>query len=183
MVAPAANYMDLKLNIGTYCGLLWTIFGHHCDYYIELLKLFHILDCKECFTMRHTYMKEVCARITWAIVDNGRSFFGCNPLASDFCSRIDIHFFGILFGGSHGRHPECKSHSAGNFPLQMAASLYFGSPLQRATSGLTSDPLGKPSNCDDPGPGLSSEPGTVHPQGGHATSKHQTSYGSIPKAI
>jgi hypothetical protein len=33
MVAPAANYMDLKLNIGTYCGLLWTIFGDHCDYY------------------------------------------------------------------------------------------------------------------------------------------------------
>ena len=27
MVAPAANYMDLKLNICTYCRLLWTIFG------------------------------------------------------------------------------------------------------------------------------------------------------------
>jgi hypothetical protein len=39
MVAPAANYMDLKLNIGTYCRLLWTIFGDHCDYYKELLKL------------------------------------------------------------------------------------------------------------------------------------------------
>jgi hypothetical protein len=22
---PAANYMDLKLNIGNFCGLLWTI--------------------------------------------------------------------------------------------------------------------------------------------------------------
>ena len=32
MVAPAANYMDLKLNIGIYCGLLWAIFGDHCDY-------------------------------------------------------------------------------------------------------------------------------------------------------
>ncbi len=31
-VEPAAIYMDLKLNIGTYCGLLWTIFGNHCDY-------------------------------------------------------------------------------------------------------------------------------------------------------
>jgi hypothetical protein len=25
-VAPAGNYMDLKLNIKTYCGLLWSIF-------------------------------------------------------------------------------------------------------------------------------------------------------------
>jgi hypothetical protein len=30
-VEPAATYMDLKLNIGTYCGLLWTIFGNYCD--------------------------------------------------------------------------------------------------------------------------------------------------------
>ncbi len=37
-VAPATNYMDLKLNIGTYCSLLWAIFGDHCDYYKELLK-------------------------------------------------------------------------------------------------------------------------------------------------
>jgi hypothetical protein len=32
MVAPTTNYMDLKLNIGTNCGLLWAIFGEHCDY-------------------------------------------------------------------------------------------------------------------------------------------------------
>ncbi len=30
-VWPAASYMDLKLNIGTYCGLLWSLFGDHCD--------------------------------------------------------------------------------------------------------------------------------------------------------
>ena len=38
-VEPAATYTDLKLNIGTYCGLLWTIFGDHCNYYKELLKI------------------------------------------------------------------------------------------------------------------------------------------------
>ncbi len=26
-VAPAGIFMDLKLNIGTYCGLLWSIWG------------------------------------------------------------------------------------------------------------------------------------------------------------
>jgi hypothetical protein len=37
-VEPAATYTDLKLNIGTYCGLLWTIFGDHCDYYQGAVK-------------------------------------------------------------------------------------------------------------------------------------------------
>jgi len=38
-VEPAATYTDLKLNIGTYCVLLWLIFGDQCDYYKELLKI------------------------------------------------------------------------------------------------------------------------------------------------
>ena len=52
-VAPAANYMDLKFNIETYCGLLWSLFGDHCDYYKELLKIYRILDHEECFTIRN----------------------------------------------------------------------------------------------------------------------------------
>jgi hypothetical protein len=92
MVAPAADYMDLKLNIGTYCGLVWTIFGDHCDYYKKFLQLYHILDHKECFTIWHTYTKEVCARITWAIVDVGWSFFGRNPMASDFAVGLIFPF-------------------------------------------------------------------------------------------
>ena len=52
-VEPTATYMDLKLNIGTYCGLLWTIFGNHCNYYKELLKIYHILDCEDFFTIQN----------------------------------------------------------------------------------------------------------------------------------
>ena len=43
-VEPAETYTDLKLNVGTYCGMLWTIFGNHCDYYKELLKIYRILN-------------------------------------------------------------------------------------------------------------------------------------------
>jgi hypothetical protein len=95
-VAPAENYMDLKLNIGTFCELLRTIFGDHCDYYKELLKIYHILDCEECFTIRYAYTKEVCAHIAWAIMDDGRSFFRQNPMASDFCSRNEFQFLVIV---------------------------------------------------------------------------------------
>ncbi len=31
-VAPAPSYMDLKLDIRMYCGLLWLLFGDYCDY-------------------------------------------------------------------------------------------------------------------------------------------------------
>ncbi len=61
MVAPAGTYMELKLNIGSYCSLLWSLFGDHCDYYKELLKLYHMLDREECFTIREAYTKQVCA--------------------------------------------------------------------------------------------------------------------------
>jgi hypothetical protein len=56
-VALATNYMDLKLNIGTYCGLLWSLFGDQCDYYKELLKMYRILDREECFTIRSAYTR------------------------------------------------------------------------------------------------------------------------------
>ncbi len=48
---PAPNYMQLKLNIGTFCALLRALFGDHCDYYKELVKLHQILDREECFTI------------------------------------------------------------------------------------------------------------------------------------
>jgi hypothetical protein len=82
--APAGTYSELKLNIGTYCGLLWSLFGDNCDYYKELLKIYRILDRQECFAIRDAYTREVCARITWAILDDGRSFFGQTVVAADF---------------------------------------------------------------------------------------------------
>ncbi len=54
---PAQNYMELKLNLSTFCGLLWALFGEQCDYYRELLKLLNILDTEECFTIRDAYTK------------------------------------------------------------------------------------------------------------------------------
>ncbi len=59
-VAPAGTYLELKLNISSYCRLLWPLFGDHCNYYKELLKLHCILDREECFTIREAYTKEVC---------------------------------------------------------------------------------------------------------------------------
>ncbi len=88
--------MQLRLNIGSYCALLWSIFGKQCDYYHELLKVYRILDRKECFTIQDAYTREICAQITLAIIDNGCSFFGCNPVASDFMPGARVDFSASL---------------------------------------------------------------------------------------
>jgi hypothetical protein len=71
----------------------------HCDYYKELLKIYRILDREECFTIQNACTREVCTRITWAIVDEGRSFFGRNPVASDFAPGTMFMFSTCLLEG------------------------------------------------------------------------------------
>jgi hypothetical protein len=51
ILTPPLDYMQLKLNIGTYCALLWSLFGKECDYYKVLLKIHRILDREECFAI------------------------------------------------------------------------------------------------------------------------------------
>ena len=84
--------MQLKLNIGMFCALLWSILGEQCNCYKELVKLHRILDHKECFTIRNAYTKEICAWITWGIIDDGQSFFSQNPVASDFAPGTTFQF-------------------------------------------------------------------------------------------
>jgi hypothetical protein len=90
--SPAPDYMQLKLNIGTFCTLLWALFGDQCDYYKLLVKLHRILDREECFTILDAYTKEIFARITWAIIDDRRSFFGRNPVSTDFAPGTPFQF-------------------------------------------------------------------------------------------
>jgi hypothetical protein len=92
VITPAPDYMQLKLNIGTLCVLLWSFFGEQCNYYKELVKLHRILDRKECFTIRDAYTKEICAKITWVIINDGRSFFFQNPVALDFVPGTRFQF-------------------------------------------------------------------------------------------
>ncbi len=132
-VQPAATYTDLKLNIGKYCGLLWTIFGDHCNYYKELLKIYRILDREECFTIRNAYTREICARITWAIVDEGRLFFGRNPVASDFAPGTMFNFSTCLLEGITDSVRNAILIQRTMFPREWMASLkapdaLYGSP-------------------------------------------------------
>jgi len=136
--------MDLKLNIGAYCGLLWTIFGNHCDYCKELLKIYRILDCEECFTIRNAYTREICARITWAIVDEGRLFFGGNPVASDFAPGTMFNFSTCLLEGITDSVRNAIPIQQAMFPHEWMA------PLKAPDTLYGRPPLGPPLTWEPP---------------------------------
>ncbi len=115
---PAQNFMELKLNLSTFCGLLWALFGEQCNYYQELLKLLNILDTKECFTIRDVYTKEVCARITWAIIDDGRSYFGRTCVAADFAQGASYQFSVSCIDAITNEVRHGLSVIRANFPVQ-----------------------------------------------------------------
>jgi hypothetical protein len=176
--------MDLKLNIGTYCRLLWSLFGEHCNYYKELLKIYRILDCNECFAIRNTYTRDICARITWAIINEGCSFFGQNPVASDFAPGSTFLFSTSYLEGITDLVRNAIAIQRATFPHEWASQ---APPL--APYGL-SPPAGTPPNsmaCS----GRSTTTGGIQRKsrrttsglGGHTSSKNQEHDGSIPQEI
>ncbi len=55
--------------------LIWTLFGDECNYYKRLLEVCETLDQQEVHIIRDSFTADVCRRITWAILSNGRFFF------------------------------------------------------------------------------------------------------------
>ncbi len=121
--SPAPDYMQLKLNIGTFCALLWALFGDNCDYYKELVKLHRILDREECFTIRDAYTREICSRITWAIIDDRRSFFGRNPVSTDFTPGTPFQFSVSFLGSITDAVRNAQPVQRATFPKQWTTQI------------------------------------------------------------
>ncbi len=69
------NFWDLKQNIAMYMALLWVLFGDRCDYYRNIYKIHAIMDLAEVQQLCTNFTPEIVRRITWAIINHGRSFF------------------------------------------------------------------------------------------------------------
>jgi hypothetical protein len=127
--------MQLKLNIGSYCALLWSIFGEQCDYYRKLLKIYKILDREECFTIRDAYTKEICARIMWAIVDNGCSFFQAQPCGIQFHSGDKVTILSVALGINHRCGAQCPPDPMHNLPRGVVDS--YTKPIGTRRRGIS----------------------------------------------
>jgi hypothetical protein len=81
---PPDTYFELRLSVNTFCALVWMLFGDECDYYKGLLKICETLDLQEVHIIWDSFTADVCCRITWAILSNGRSFFNTVLVEAQF---------------------------------------------------------------------------------------------------
>ena len=91
--APPGTYQDLKATVGTFCGLLHTIFGPGCDYYLKCFELYACLNSDTVEENAHHFDPLYCRQIIWAILDSGREYFNKPMLPDAFLvpvgTRID----------------------------------------------------------------------------------------------
>ena len=90
--APADNFLELKNNIATFMGLVWVLFGSNCDYYKGLRNVYATMDLRNVMAIKSHFTAEHCRRITWAIIDDGRSYFDNVKTTLDFQSGNSIVF-------------------------------------------------------------------------------------------
>jgi hypothetical protein len=82
---PLDNYFELRLSINTFCALVWTLFGDEYNYYKGLLEVCETLDQQEVHIIGDSFTANMCRRIMWAILTNGRSFFNTVLVEAQFC--------------------------------------------------------------------------------------------------
>jgi hypothetical protein len=81
---PPDNYFELRLSVNTFCTLIWTLFGDECNYCKGMLDVAETLDLQEVHIICESFTANVCRRITWAILTDGRSFFNTVLVESQF---------------------------------------------------------------------------------------------------
>ena len=72
------------MNVNTFCALLYTLFGEQCGYYGALLCIRNCLDNVGVFNIREAYTADICYQISWAIINDRRSFFSQVMILTDF---------------------------------------------------------------------------------------------------
>jgi hypothetical protein len=83
---PPSSYHELKLDLGTFCALLWTWFGDHCDYYDNCFALYNMLYSESVFANARNFTAPICRQITWAVLNDSRQFFFRTLTTDDFAA-------------------------------------------------------------------------------------------------
>ena len=89
---PADNFLELKNNIAMFMGLVWVLFGSSCDYYKGLRNVYATMDLRDVMAIKAHFTTEHCHRITWAIIDDGQSYFDNVKTTLNFNTGATIAF-------------------------------------------------------------------------------------------
>lgn len=96
---PAEDNNELKLNLGTFCTLLWTLFGSKCDYYKKCFLIWTALDDDTVFANRRYFSPLLCCHMSWAIIKDGRKYFS-KVMTKPYFVVLD-EGYDIIFPWSH----------------------------------------------------------------------------------
>jgi hypothetical protein len=85
---PASTFHDVRPNVGTFCAFVHVLFGSKCKYYSKLMNVKQIFDDSSTQTIQDAFNVNVCRRIMWAIVCDGRFFFSKVKLSQDLIPGV-----------------------------------------------------------------------------------------------
>jgi hypothetical protein len=102
-------------------ALLWVLFGDRCDYYRNIYKIHAIMDLADVQQLCTKFTPEIVQRITWAIIDDGKSFFNTVLTQQDFDGRGVIVFPQSFLAGVLENVHFCNPIQRGNFPAEWLA--------------------------------------------------------------
>jgi hypothetical protein len=91
-VPPSDTYFELCLSVNTFCALVWTLFWDNCNYYKGLFDVCKTLDLQEVHIIRESFTANVCRRITWAILSDGRLSFNTALVDLQFCRGEQVQW-------------------------------------------------------------------------------------------
>ena len=124
---PATNYHELKLDLGTFCALLWVLFGEKCDYFENCFALLWMLDSDNVFANAHTLTPLMCRQITRAIINDSRQYFFRMVTADQFSSGRVRWPTSLLMQIIGADIQACQGIAMGNFPTKWMESATVGS--------------------------------------------------------
>lgn len=129
---PPSSYHELKLDLGTFCALLWTLFGDRCDYYDNCFALYNMLDSESVFANAPNFTAQICRQITWAVLNDSRQYFFRMLTTDDFAAGRLIWPTSLLMQIVGADVHACREIRMGNFPEKWGprstvASLAMGS--------------------------------------------------------
>ncbi len=116
---PASTFYKLRRNVGTFCAILFSLFGSKFDYYQKMLNIKKILDDPQIQVIHKTYNINVCCHIMWAIICDGRFFFNKVKVSHNLVSGNWRDPSSLLLSLIMDKVKFCRSNSPSNFPTQM----------------------------------------------------------------
>ena len=81
---PPGNIYSLREMLCTFAELLWKCFGELCPLYIQVFRLWEIIDTESVIENRSKFTQLRYAQVTCQVLEETRLFFAHNSCPDDF---------------------------------------------------------------------------------------------------